>query len=85
MNSPATPIDDGGPAFPEPYNPGRDERNPTGLSMRDYFAAATLQALLSLRGTHSAITEGRIHQRDVAEGCFEWADLMIAAWKGGEA
>lgn len=45
-------INDGGPAFPSPFTTGKDgefyipsmcDGSPTGMTLRDYFAAAALE------------------------------------------
>ena len=63
------PINDGGPAFP--IGTG-DMRDPTGMTLRDYFAAAALQGLL---------TQSRVVS---AKEAYRLADAMLAArTKGG--
>ena len=71
-------IDNGGPAFPVPpiqhsngfYSTGE------GMSIRDYFAAAALQGLLS------SIEPNQLWcGEDVAVTCYRTADTMLKARK----
>ena len=48
-----------------------------GLSLRDYFAAAALRALIS----HNRY--GSVSDENIAKGSYEYADAMLAARKGG--
>jgi hypothetical protein len=77
-------IDDGGPAFPlsadAAINPvtnvyGADISS--GLTKRDYFAAAAMTGLAARMGAAC----GYKHQ--YAKAAFEYADAMIAASKTG--
>jgi hypothetical protein len=45
-----TPQDDGGPAFAAGYHPEGNSADHPGMSLRDYFAAAALPALLTQLG-----------------------------------
>lgn len=73
---------DGGAAWPhDPINvwtgPNRiSEQIPasTGMSKRDYFAAAALTGLLSSLGDQSGITK-----EDYAKDSYDLADAMVAA------
>jgi hypothetical protein len=61
------PINDGGPAFP-------DDRWQAGMTLRDYFAAAALQGLLS------SIEPNQLWcGEDVAVTCYRTADVMLKA------
>lgn len=51
----------------------------TGMDLRDYFAAKTLNALLSTQEVHSGIAETRVTPDEVAQTAYQWADLMIKA------
>ena len=73
-------INDGGPAFPcvyysEPIGSiGPQLTIKGGLSIRDYFAAAALQGLLS------SIQPNQVWScEDVAVTCYRMADAMIKA------
>lgn len=75
-------IDDGGAAFPlsadAAINPvtnmyGADISS--GLTKRDYFAAAALTGLSSRMGAECGF------KREYAKAAFEYADAMIAASK----
>lgn len=61
----------GGPAFPVTINGGTPW---AGISMRDYFAAASLQGLLAFDATCSK-------DRGYAEDSYRLADEMIKARK----
>lgn len=66
---------DGGPAFPQFLGPQvRDPELSVGMSMRDYFAAAAINGLVSREG------DQRTNQR-LAETAFAVADAMLAARK----
>ena len=74
------PINDGGPAFPcvyysEPIGSiGPQLTIKGGLSIRDYFAAAALQGLLS------SIKPNQLWSgEEVAVTCYRTADTMIKA------
>ena len=41
------PINDGGPAFPMGYHPEGNSADQFGMTLRDYFAAAIMQGLMS--------------------------------------
>jgi len=63
------PINNGGPAFPTP--PGVQHND--GISMRDYFAAAALQGLMSK-------VKPEAHWEDYrAKWSYEAADAMLKA------
>ncbi len=77
-------ITNGGPAFPVPAvdDPGREEVNPAtaysgmgGMSLRDYFAAAAMQALLSNPKLIDQIAKGG--QGWIVESAWGWADDML--------
>ena len=63
-------INDGGPAFPVP-----SLAVDSGMTLRDYFAAAALQGLIASRGSMST----RFLAEDDASYVFEIADAMIKA------
>lgn len=60
-------------AFPLEYTNGDFQ---TGMTLRDYFAAKTLQGISSLedKGSYSTLKEAIIHQ---AEYCYKVADEML--------
>lgn len=79
-------IDDGGPAFPVPdtYLPnGQVQYGINGMSLRDYFAAKAMQAILSntefLSQLATKTKDGDTHTLTVAIGAYEAADAMITA------
>ena len=61
-------IDDGGAAFP--YQPGDWVVNNTGMTLRQYYAGQALGCAQWLGGPE-----------DIAKGCYEVADAMIAEGK----
>ena len=68
-----TKINDGGPAFP--IGSG-DMRDPCGMTLRDYFAAKAMQAL---------IIHGWTMMGAIADTAYEQADAMLAERaKGGQ-
>ena len=59
----------GGPAFPVP---GLHENNDyDGMTLRDYFAAKAMQALIHVQVTTK--------QQQTVESAYEWADAMLKA------
>ena len=73
----STEINDGGPAFPhfKFAENGKVEILPQdGMTLRDYFAAKALDALISLPHTKGTETE-------FAEWAYAYADAMLAARK----
>lgn len=78
-------IDDGGPAFPQPfiYDPDRghagqyidaeDAGVSTGLTLRDYFATKALQGQIAYEGMEGCDAE------HIAGMAYELADAMLAA------
>jgi hypothetical protein len=67
----STEITDGGPAFPSD-NFGQPSH--AGMTLRDYFAAKALDALISLPQTKGTETE-------FAKWAYAYADAMLAARK----
>jgi hypothetical protein len=80
----AHPINDGGQISPQMLDAdGRVLMAPIGgMTLRDYFAAKAMVAYLSLDRTSASIAADIITPMDMAGGCYEWADLMIAARDG---
>jgi hypothetical protein len=80
------PINDGGPAFPvqtvfnphsgEPMNAGLYWEG-NGMTLRDYFAAKAMAAMLSNPANYGANHEWRDEHATVAEQAYEIADDMI--------
>lgn len=70
--------DTGGPAFPVPdiYHPnGQIEYGASGMTLRDYFAAAAMQGILA--GDHP-ITHDEDCMQKIAYSAYETADAMLA-------
>lgn len=63
-----TPINTGGPAFPTERATDWLE----GMSLRDYFAAKALPALINAEGENFTIQQ-------IVEDAYSYADAMIAA------
>lgn len=78
-------IKDGGPAFPgkasinrnsgelQPHQFGNDDFETLGMTLRDYFAAKAMQALIG--NNLSGLTD----MPWVAEGAYKIADAMLRA------
>jgi hypothetical protein len=66
----------GGPAFP--VTPDNDVRTNgaggTGMTLRDYFAAKAVQALLQISGPDDVVSAA-----DYSKMAYEVADAMLAA------
>lgn len=85
----STPINDGGPAFPQittdsSYAENGEAYGHTysvgGMTLRDWFAGQALQgwcaAAPSVRNEPMNMTRG--HADEIAQGCFRYADAMLA-------
>lgn len=79
-----TPINDGGPAFPN-----KDELGNMvpGMTLRDYFAGQALAGVSSIPAFHTNIIEAQIKKPGrekatvgecVAFYCYDMADAMLA-------
>jgi hypothetical protein len=67
----------GGPAFPVPLNPGQSWQGMSpcdGMTLRDYFAAKAMQALIS-----SPHCPDEFDYKPVAEAAYGMADAMLKA------
>lgn len=71
----------GGPAYPTPYHPqdGMNTHLPTGMTLRDYFAAKAMQAFVT-RG-NTGLTEANFDD-EIAKWSYQVADGML---RGREA
>ncbi len=63
---------DGGPAFPREDYQGDNAPGQSGMSLRDYFAAAAMSGLLSWT------PEGDSKIQDCAWDAYRYADAMLA-------
>ena len=67
--------DTGGPAFPGlDYIDYKGKKNPEGMTLRDYFAAKAMQALLG------GLESGKEHQVAlIPSAAYDLADVMLKA------
>lgn len=78
-------INDGGQAFPLDGHPTKQEGKPVrhpGMSLRDYFAAHAMAAIIadwSAQATRQANAEGQHSEMRIAELSYEFADAMLLA------
>jgi hypothetical protein len=84
-------IEDGGPAFPrvghewkkripnEAVYPTNYEAPLPGMSLRDWFAGQVMDHMITL----SLDSDGGWSPENVANGCYNLADAMLAARKTG--
>lgn len=79
------PIDNGGPAFPQPMEDFVE--NPRGMSLRQYYASAALPAIIRLLGPEPMLMlvereDATAYLSDsAAKMAFKFADAMIATGK----
>lgn len=73
----STPINDGGPAFPLPFN--RDPGMPgvNGISVRDWFAGQALAG--EVASWQTSTNHPADHAAQLAVNMYRIADAMIAA------
>lgn len=91
-------IDDGGAAFAHaiatvdgngnPLSLGDVERNPIGMSLRDYFAGQAINGICAglcadTSNGYAPSAFSRVGITDAAKDAYIIADAMIAARKGG--
>lgn len=84
-------IDDGGPAFPIPLNPGSSWNGMApcdGMALRDYMAAKALPAIYSCAMKEAAEGSGLLEHPDwpigLARDAYRMADAMLRA-RGAKA
>lgn len=76
---------DGGPAFPLAFEDARHGPYATdGMSLRDYFAAKAMQALIGVESDPKCNAwlgnpQGRTLDQWAAEAAYEYADAMLKA------
>lgn len=79
----STPIDDGGPAFPN--NDAHGCAFP-GMTLRDYFAGQAMTAWIEDFCLNKPSEEPAKHEAlKIAGYCYSMADAMIAAQKEGQS
>lgn len=66
-------INDGGPAFPPHWDP---KTHPSGMSLRDFFAATALQGAMAGGSIRSGTTNA-----EIATVAYGLADAMLEARK----
>jgi hypothetical protein len=66
-------TNDGGPAFPVAADVNPDGRS-AGMTLRDYFAAKAMNALVNWNDSDDAVS-----QADIARAAYAIANAMIAA------
>jgi len=65
------PINDGGSAFPGlTYISWNGQKNPAGMTLRDYFAAAALQGMLANSKNYDSFD-------GYSDAAYEYADAML--------
>ncbi|RMA11869.1 hypothetical protein [Klebsiella pneumoniae] len=69
----------GGPAFPELGNVGynSDWQNEPGMTLRDYFAAKAMQAIISNPSIIDNDSDGAVNY--AASASYKFADAMLKA------
>ena len=67
------PINDGGQAFPMGYHPEGNSADQSGMTLRDYFAAA------ALKGQAHRFAHPHEYRELLARDCYDIADAMIKA------
>ncbi len=72
-------TDDGGTAFPLVVRHERDEYS-AGMSLRDYFAAKAMQAIVTAYHDARDVKAGTV----VSTMAYAIADAMLAERKGGK-
>ncbi|MNO56392.1 hypothetical protein D3C76_469040 [compost metagenome] len=68
--------DNGGAAFP--LAAGQDQQFTPGMSLRDHFAAKTIESLIS-SGRVTLYCGDRVKARELAELSYQVADALISA------
>ena len=88
----ATKVDDGGPAFPVSscVNASGETHDSMirGMSLRDWFAGQALAGILSNADAIVALTDvskasGKSITGTITDKCYNHADAMLAARRGG--
>lgn len=73
---------DGGPAFPRSemrssYGLGTIDDGAEGMTLRDYFAAKAMQALMQIEDV--SMPNFEVSAKYIADRAYEYADSMLAA------
>jgi hypothetical protein len=71
----STPINDGGPAFPNVPSDPLYQSWDQGMSLRDWFAGQALAGLV-FHNDYGAVSD-----QDIAKGAYKFADAMLASRK----
>lgn len=75
-------MSNGGPAFPVPEVVSANQAQTAqfaGMTLRDYFAAAALPAIIARVPAGTMPKPGKSIQDDVAEAAYAQADAMVRA------
>lgn len=77
-----TKLRNGGPAFPsgavvEKYPNGEAKSRASGMTLRDYFAAKALTALVGVVGMPEDQKKDELWNSDMARQAYELADAML--------
>ena len=60
--------------------PQRSHSAPSGMTLRDYFAAQAMQGALAMEGGEIPLTAFEsVDVQAIADACYETADAMLAA------
>ena len=65
------------PAFPIPWGKSSDDQH-DGMTLRDYFAAAAMQAIVGIQEAHDVSVTGDF-KTTTAVYAYEMADAMLKA------
>ena len=76
-------IDTGGPAFPHSSEDpdGQIRTHWFGMTLRDYFAAKAMQAVIGNSVVQKAVANEEVEPYDLCLSFYEWADFMLQARK----
>lgn len=82
-------VNNGGPAFPVPYHPLQEWENPTGMALRDYFAAKAMESIIAKLGPYAddelapatppGLKEDAPNIDQVSQYAYAQADAMLRA------
>jgi hypothetical protein len=73
-----------GPAFPQDDASGSHDERKRGMSLRDYFAAAALQGIITRATSQDALYAAGDKPTVFSDAAYIYADAMLAARQKGE-